>query len=551
MKNAILSVTLVIIILVSGIFIMSVECRVPPDKQGLLASCFYPKVYGLAYSLPYLYAKKHNVLHIRSAETGILLESVPIGVTEEPILYDNDSVFTINTDNDSENTATYRRIDADGSVEEYTIPYIGMSQYELSEYEFRREHFVVNNEPVVIYIEKTYDDIKDCLVECRMYAESPSRKLWERVVTNEEFFTFAGNNNQLSNADVVVIYKGNESPDDKSSSIMMIEISTGETIYSTDELIFQANFFTGNDSFGVFFQEENITKIIDLKDGQVIHEYVRETIEPNLIKCLDDSIWITRTQKGSSYRYGVSNGFTLQKLDFDGEIVEEVGFIPKIVNDTIIFSEVLTDDTIMLLSNHCTYLYNFRTNQRLKVIPYKVDSMYMHEDTLVYQTDRRLVALDAETFEKRWELESIELGRVRMIETENQFFFGYKYTTEKQNCCQQNEYRMIIRVVNKDTGYQEPYEYDFPFKYNNMDFIYPSTYGLIAVDRYEISCLAPSNVPVYEIGGFSHPVEIIETDDPRFIMIRCVHVEGYGYLYELDTKMGVLSIIEKHIGKGL
>jgi hypothetical protein len=549
MKNAILSVTLVLLILTSGFYMMSVECRVPSDKQELLASCFYPEVHGLAHSLPYLYVKKDDVLHIRSAETGILLGSVPVDATEELILYDEDSVFTINTDNSPEDTAIYRRIDADGSIEDYTMPYIDMSEFKSSEYEFHREHFVLDNEPVVIYIENTFDDIKDCLVECRMHAESPSGTLWERVLTDGEYFSTIFDANRLSYKGVLCVYKGNKSPGDKSSCIMIIDVSTGDTIYYTDELKLRTIFSAGNKKIGVFYDEERVTTIIDLNDGRVIYEYSRESTEPNIIETVDDSIWITKTQYGHGYRYGVTDAITLQKLDLDGEIDKEIQFIPKTENTSINYSKILNDNSIILLSNYCTYLYNFRTNQRLAVIPYKVDSMYMHDNTLVYQTDRRLVALDTETFEKRWELESVDLERVEMVETEDQLFFGYRYTADTEGCGYGDiEYRMLIRVVNKSTGYQEPYEYDIPFQYNGMDFIYPSPYGLIAIDRYRLYCWAPGNVLVYEIGGIDHPEEIIETDDRRYINIRCVPADNYSYVCRLDIKTGLITVIERHYG---
>ncbi len=543
---------LISLVLISSIEVSGYSSKNISDKEVTISKCFYSKALSLPNYIPHIFFDQHDSVHVRSLETGFLENIFRISEDEALFTCDEDSVFLVDIDNHENNKERYRRIDIDGSSESFMLDWQGQSMS--GSHKHQKRILILNNEPVSLCLDSDWTDEigTEENIEYTLYALNSNGILWVKKSTNGVRYDLP--KSSISNYRYVYLTKSIINDEDEYlEEHQIIDVFTGDIVRSIPGYYY--GYTTATTDYGLLIlhardPEKESNKMINLKNGQTIFEFDFESENSYNISLVKDCVWLSVLDgEIPQYRFGATEPYTLTKFDQNGTIEERLTFKPRADNLTIMKCEVLSDNLVMMTSKTCTYLYNFRTNQRLAVIPYKVDSMYMHDNTLVYQTDRKLVALDTETFEKRWELESVDLERVQMVETEDQLFFGYRYTADTEGCGYGDiEYRMLIRVVNKSTGYKEPYEYDIPFQYNGMDFIYPSPYGLIAIDRYRLYCWAPGNVLVYEIGGIDHPEEIIETDDPRYINIRCVPADNYSYVCRLDMKTGLITVIERHYG---
>jgi len=203
----------------------------------------------------------------------------------------------------------------------------------------------------------------------------------------------------------------------------------------------------------------------------------------------------------------------------------------------------------MIIDRLHARLFNFRTGQQLCVVPGNFDGVHLNDSVAVFNDDCRIFALDTLNFQKKWEFESVRDYVVETKETNSQIFMGYSYTNSAMDCisrANESDCQVLrIKVVNKIDMSLEPYEYIIqPFS-KGMDFIHPSLYGLVAIGNGYIKLLAPGNVLVYSVTASYGVKELIETDDPRYLLIKNEGNRNEFYYMKLDIKTGSVERVEK------
>jgi len=236
---------------------------------------FYPKIYCLPDSFPYLYFQIGNFVHVRSAETGLLVKIYELKKDERIIKFDENSVLTLDIYDHTNNKQIYRRFDIDGTIEEFTMSWEDTSISGTHNHDIR--YAFIDNQPIQICLSMDIITISETeeKKEYKLYAENKDGILWEKIGIDGIGFHLPRNN--ISNSKFIHITKSQYLEGRGYVDTNQItNIHTGGVIYSTDGFYYMNNKFLQDQryiSLHPYSNKKDLkTKIIDTRTGKVVYE---------------------------------------------------------------------------------------------------------------------------------------------------------------------------------------------------------------------------------------------------------------------------------------
>jgi len=496
-------------------------------KQLEKTTIFNPKTYSMPHSLPYLYFQVGNSIHIRNCLTGLIEYVFVLDDSEYMVTYERNAFCTYKKImNNDEEIDRFRVINLDGSVNEILLKTI-KSRMGTRSYDYRLK--IVNNQIIRVVIETNIieKNPEEATIVSQIYAEDADGVIWDIQAPDNHKYDFL--NNDETNSEVIFISDYYQSNDDPKISTAMLDAQTGTVEYtrplSQRIRMIQSSTYSNLAVLEHTEDDEIITSIIDKCTGNIVYESVNSCVSVSL---LGDRIITASISQNCLYSYSKTEPIKITELSTTGEILSEYIFEPQIQNVFYDNCRILTNSIAILVQKDETRFYNYLSNQRLYSHPMIIKECYAYGNLIVCQDDYSLFALDSEDFSLVWQLDVIDPFKVKVIESEEQYFLGYDY---KCNCYKntgdssETSTAARIKVVNKKDLTFEPYEYNICPSFYSINNMNPTKWGILFIDNRRISLYRPGNILVYELDFGVKIIEYEFNEDKKHIILYLDHTD--------------------------